>query len=652
MPDDVRRGELRAELKAAVAAREAATAVACVRELAGGAEAKAGDVFVCASALGKLGPELRGLAGMRALRTFVARSVTVEPMLPQIVVEGVLAGLALEMRVGGFGSWMDELLNPVGLAEIELLVLVLDLEDVAGRLPEMCADGVGAEVAAEIGGAVARLGHLLRGFRAGSRARVVVQGFVVPDTSSLGMVGDANLPNSLPNAVLRLNAGLAGMCAGMADCVFFDVDRLAARAGRRRWADTRLFLASRLPVAAGNFSAYARGLVRSVSALVRAPRKVLCTDLDNTLWGGVLGEEGVAGIVTGSTFPGTPYFLYQRYLKQMAMRGILLAAVSKNNEEDVREAFAARAADLAVGLDDFAALKISWGEKSDALQELAKQLSLGLDSFVFVDDNPVELEAIRQRLPEVACVAAPVDEPWRLLERLTDEAFFDVARVTEDDRNRLGDYKAQAQRAELEETAGGDRESFLASLGIVCSFGSAVEAPLARAVQLMGKTNQFNLTTRRRSATDIEQIAGEPGGQAIAVRVRDRFGDAGVVGLALARTVGDVCVIDSLLLSCRVIGRGVETALLAQIAATAVRHGATRLVGEYVPTKKNAPCATFYAEHGFVKADDAAIGSGSAEEGLERYALELNHNLPAMPAWLTPEGMLFDELRDRADVAS
>jgi len=656
MPDDGRRAELRAELKAAVAGRDAAAAVSCVRALTGEADAKAGDLFVCASALAKLAPELRATPGMRGLRTFFARSVTVEPMLPQIAVTGVLAGLALEMKVGGFGSWMDELLNPAGLAQIELLVLVLDLEDVAGRLPEMCADGVGAEVDAEIAGAVARLGHLLRGFRAGSRARVVVQGFVVPDWSSLGVVGDANLPNSLPNAVQRLNAGLAGMCAGVADCIFFDVDRLASRSGRRGWADTRLFLASRLPVAAANFGAYAQGLVRSVNALVRAPRKVLCTDLDNTLWGGILGEDGVGGIVTGSTFPGTPYFGYQRYLQQIAARGILLAAVSKNNEADVREAFQARAADLALGIEDFAALKISWGEKSDALKELAAQLSLGLDSFVFVDDNPVELEAVRQRLPEVACVAAPVEEPWLLPERLADAAFFDVARVTEDDRNRLGDYKAQAQRAEMETAAGGDRESFLASLGIVCSFGSAVDAPLARAVQLMGKTNQFNLTTRRRSAAEVELFATEGGGQAIAVRVRDRFGDAGVVGLALARTVGEVCVIDSLLLSCRVIGRGVETALLAQIAATALRDGATRLIGEYVPTKKNAPCATFYGDHGFVAADATSAAEsmpdGGTDEGLERYALDLTHNLPAMPAWITPEGMLFDELRDRAVVAS
>ncbi len=652
MLDEVRRGELRTALRFAVSARDAAAALGTVRALAGGSEAKPGDVFVCASALGKLGREIGELSGMRRLRTFVARSVTVEPMLPQVVVEGALAGMLLEMRVGGFGSWMDELLNPEATGvETDLLLLVLDVEDVAGRLPEMCADGVGARVDEEIAGAVARLGHLLRSFRAGSRARVMVQGFVLPDVSSLGLVGEANLLNSLPNAVGRLNTGLARVCAGIADCVFFDVDRLAAQVGRRRWSDTRLFLASRLPVAAANFVLYARGVVRSVAAMARAPRKVLCTDLDNTLWGGVLGEEGVGGIVTGSTFPGTPYLLYQRYLKQLASRGVLLVAVSKNNEADVREAFAARSADLAVGLDDFAALKISWGEKSEALRELAQELSLGLDSFVFVDDNPVEAEAIRQRLPEVAVVEAPVEEPWRLLELLADEAFFDVVRVTEDDRNRLGDYKAQAQRAELEATVGGDRESFLASLETVCTFGSALDAPLARAVQLMGKTNQFNLTTRRRSAGEIEQFVTERGGQAIAVRVRDRFGDAGVVGLALARTVGTECVIDSLLLSCRVIGRGVETALLAQIAATAARDGATRLVGEYIATKKNQPCATFYRDHGFA-AESEGASAGFAEESLQRFALDLTDVSPAMPAWITLEGVLLDELRDRADVAS
>ena len=178
---------------------------------------------------------------------------------------------------------------------------------------------------------------------------------------------------------------------------------------------------------------------------------------------------------------------------------------------------------------------------------------------------------------------------------LAAQPFFDAAVVTDDDVNRLNEYKAQAQRAELADSAG-NRDEFLASLEIVCTFLSALEAPLARSVQLLAKTNQFNLTTRRHSAAEVEAFASIPGGQAVAIRVRDRFGDAGVVGLALARTEGRFLLIDSLLLSCRVIGRGIETALLAHIAENAIRAGANRLVGEFIATKKNAPCADFYLE--------------------------------------------------------
>jgi FkbH-like protein len=408
-----------------------------------------------------------------------------------------------------------------------------------------------------------------------------------------------------------------------------------------------MFLASRLPIAAASFSTYSRGLIRSLSALYRAPRKVLCTDLDNTLWGGVLGEEGTDGIATGSAFPGNCYLEYQRYLKQLSSRGILLAIVSKNNEADVREAFQVRAADLGLSLDNFVATKISWNEKADSIRELAKELSLGLDSFVFVDDNPVECEAIRQQLPEVAVVGAPVDEPWKLVELLSKQQFFDAAVVTEDDVNRLSDYKAQSQRAELAGSAG-SRDEFLASLGIVCTFLSALDAPLARSVQLLAKTNQFNLTTRRHSAAEVEEFASTPGGQAVAIRVRDRFGDAGVVGLALARTKGDSCLIDSLLLSCRVIGRGIETALLAHLADNAIRAGAKHLIGEFIATKKNAPCADFYSDHGFVKDQS----SQDAPTDSVFYQLDLTTSAPSSPSWLTLEGNESNELSASSVVAS
>jgi FkbH-like protein len=230
---------------------------------------------------------------------------------------------------------------------------------------------------------------------------------------------------------------------------------------------------------------------------------------------------------------------------------------------------------------------------------------------------------------------------------LSAQPFFDANVVTEDDVNRVSEYKAQAQRAELATNSGG-RDEFLASLGIVCTFVSALQGPLARSVQLLGKTNQFNLTTRRYSAAEIEEFASAQSGQAVVIRVRDRFGDAGVVGLALARNRGDSCYIDSLLLSCRVIGRGIETALLAHLAEGALKTGATRLVGEFIATKKNAPCADFYPDHGFMRIEQQEQDPSNSVF----YELDLTASAPASPQWITLEGNESNELSASAVVSA
>jgi FkbH-like protein len=632
MERDVDRQEIRRALSEAVRTEQAHEVLRHAQELL--RSGKPADTMFCASAFKSVGEALVEQAACKRLKTFVVRSVTVEPILPFLTVEAALAGYVLDIEIGGYGAYMDEMMTPQGNLDrsgAELVLVLLDLEEISGRLPDLCADGLGIGVEAELAESVQRVGQMLRSYRERNGGRLVVQGCVVPEVTSLGLVGDGNLKYSLVNVVKDLNRQLLALCTTVSDCVFFDVDEIAARYGRATWRDARLFLASRLPLSTGAFGTYARSLVRTMSVLFRAPRKVLCTDLDNTLWGGVLGEDGAHGIVTGSAFPGNCYLEYQRYLKHLAARGILLALVSKNNEADVEEAFQVRSADLAVQLDTFVAKKIGWNEKSDALRALATELSLGLDSFVFVDDNPTECEAIRQYLPEVAVVQAPVDTPWELVPMLADKWFFDSAAITEDDVNRSKEYEAQAQRDNLRDTAT-SRDEFLQSLGIVCTFVSALHAPLARSVQLLAKTNQFNLTTRRHSSAEVERFASTAGGQAVAVRVRDRFGDAGVVGLALVLQRGDECVIDSLLLSCRVIGRGIETALLAFVAQHAAKMGSRWLIGEYIESKKNAPCADFYPRHGFER--DPQLD----ESGSTFYRLDLTQRMPISPPWLTIEG--------------
>jgi FkbH-like protein len=633
MQNDSERQERRRLIKQAVSQQDAAAVLPEVRHLLA-ASSKPTDVAFCASAFAEIADSHIAQLAATPVKLHIVRSITVEPILPFLKVEAALAGYVLDVKVGGYGSYFDELLHPPGALKDftpDLVMVLLDLEDLAGRLPDVCASNRAADVAHEIEESISRMATVLKAFRQANPARLLVQGCVLPDRTSLGDVGDANLPSSLRNAVVQLNQQLAALCRSIPACVFFDVDHLAARHGRANWRDERMFLASRLPIASDAFSPYAAGLVRSLSVLFRAPRKVLCTDLDNTLWGGVLGEDGPEGIATGTAFPGNSYLNYQRYLKHLSARGILLAIVSKNDEPDVRRAFEIRAADLALTLDDFVALKISWGDKSEALRELASELSLGLDSFVFVDDNPLETESVRQQLPQVAVIQAPVEAPWKLVDLLSQSPFFDAAIVTDEDTNRLSEYKAQAQRAQLVNNSA-NRADFLASMQIVCTFESALHAPLSRAVQLLAKTNQFNLTTRRRSASEIEDFASDPSGQAIVVRARDRFGDSGVVGLALARTLGDACHIDSFLLSCRVIGRGIETALLARLAQHAKQTGAKSLTGEFISTGKNTPCATFYPDHGFEPV------SPTAESTSVLYHLNLAPSTLATPEWITVEG--------------
>lgn len=624
---------LRESIKDSVAKQDACATVQLVRQLLA-ASGKPADVVLGASSFTAVADAIQRQPGVRRLKTYIVRSVTVEPIVPFLRVEAVLGGYVLDVEVGGYGSYMDEMLDPhstLGRSQADLVWVLLDLEEISGRLPDLCADGVGVGVEAELSESVSRVGHMLRSYRANNTGRLVLQGCVVPESTSLGQVADANLEYGLVNVVKALNRRLLDLCKTVSDCIFFDVDEVAARYGRAAWRDTRIFLSSRLPISAGAFGSYARGLVRTSSALFRPARKVLCTDLDNTLWGGVLGEDGPQGIVTGSAFPGNCYLEYQRYLKQLSARGILLALVSKNNEADVEEAFRLRSADLAVRLDTFVAKRIGWNEKAASLRELAEELSLGLDSFVFVDDSPVECAGIRQYLPDVTVVEVPVDKPWELVRTLSEAWFFDSAAVTLDDLNRTKEYEAQAQRNSLRDAAS-SKDEFLQSLGIVCRFIGAFDAPLARAVQLLAKTNQFNLTTRRHSAAEVERFATEPGGQAVAVRVRDRFGDAGVVGLALVRKRGDECWIDSLLLSCRVIGRGIETALLSHVAKAAASAGATHLIGEYIESPKNAPCADFYPRNGF------EIDSRSDQAGSIFYRLDLTGHIPTSPPWLTLEG--------------
>jgi len=372
------------------------------------------------------------------------------------------------------------------------------------------------------------------------------------------------------------------------------------------WEDERLWEAARQhPSPAGSVA-----VVECWLALLRARwgqmRKVLVTDLDNVLWGGIVGEDGVEGLRLGpGSAIGEAHARYQQYLLDLKNHGVLLAVCSKNNDADAREAFARRS--MPLKREDFSTWMVNWDDKADNLRALSAKLRLGLDSFVFVDDQPAERARVRQALPEVAVPELPADSAGYVA-CLQARRFFETA-VSAEDRGRTAAYRANEQREQSR--AGADSlEEFLRGLEMVCEHGPITASELDRVEQLLARTNQWNLTTRRHSRAEIVKLITLPGALTHWFRLRDRFGDHGLVGLwILVPRSGGEWEIDSWVMSCRVIGRSLEELMFNVMLESARAAGAQGLRGIYLSTAKNNLVAGLLPGFGFTPVEDKSAMS-------------------------------------------
>jgi FkbH-like protein len=374
-----------------------------------------------------------------------------------------------------------------------------------------------------------------------------------------------------------------------------DLAAWAAFEGKTQMNATLDFLA-RQPLSAKGQLGFALFIARCLRPLIVPRRKVLALDLDNTLWGGVVGEDGVAGLKLGHEFPGNVYLRIQRELLELRNRGVLLVLLSKNNEADARQVFDSLP-DMLLKWDDFAVRKIDWNHKHENLREAARELGLGLDSFAFLDDSDYEREQMRQLIPEVLILNESPD-PLHTLRSLWETDAFDSLAVTEEDRGRHRDYTVRAARNV--EAHQDDLAAFLKSLEMEATVEEIGPSNMERVVAMLGKTNQFNLTTRRHSRAEVQAMLELPGSISLALRLRDKFGDQGIIALLLAIPNGNdaALVVDSFLVSCRALGRGVENALWAAMVNRAHRHKVRKLEAEYRATAKNAIVASLYDKLG------------------------------------------------------
>jgi FkbH-like protein len=348
-------------------------------------------------------------------------------------------------------------------------------------------------------------------------------------------------------------------------------------------------------------------MLRYVLPLVGRARKCLVLDLDNTLWGGIVGEDGPDGIKIARGDPeGEAFRSFQHAVAGLKARGVILAIASKNNLGDVEEAFAAFS-DMPLKLDDFAAIEINWNDKYESILRIADSLNIGTDSLVFMDDNPVECALVRGMVPEVKTMCLPED-PSGYAELLYELPYFERLSLTAEDRVKGRHYAEERKRKESREQAVG-LSGFLTSLGTEIVVRRPLKADAARVHQLFTKTNQFNLTTKRYGPGDVERFMTDEAFDIRVVEVKDNFGDLGTVGLVLMENSDKEWCIDSFILSCRAMGRGIESAIMNCLKEDYLVSGRTSAFKAlFIPTAKNVPVRRFYDDQGFGLEEESAGG--------------------------------------------
>lgn len=538
-------------------------------------------------------------AGLQPWRLAVAGSSTTAQLMPLLRLHAFCRGLRLETYEAPFGLYRQEILDPSSALyafKPQTVLLFVDHRDAEP-----------GPVEGEAGRWEGLWGRLAQG----AGCSVVMNNFAAPAARPWG-----NLEGSQPDHGLgrlrRLNALLAERARG--GVLILDAEHLSGVVGKERWHDARFWHHSRQAMSFEALARYAAEAAALVAALAGRSKKVLVLDLDNTLWGGIVGEDGAAGLKLDGP-EGEPFVEFQKYLKALKERGVLLAVASKNDPAAAQEPFASRP-EMALKLEDFSAFEAGWGPKDEALRRIAAKLNVGVDALAFVDDTAMEREAVRNFLPEVAVVDLPED-PSEYVRALDAARLFEPAAVSAEDAARAAHFAAEAAR-EAHKAAAADLPAFLKGLGMRAEAGPFSEADLERVVQLYNKTNQFNLTTRRVTEAQVRAWLSDPAVFTLQARLSDRHGDYGLVACLSARERARDLVVEDWLMSCRALGRGLETLCFNRLLAEARRRGLKRLVGRFEPTAKNGLVKDLYPSLGFTSDGSGAwrleVAAGAPRE--------------------------------------
>ncbi len=543
----------------------------------------------------------------------LAATFTADPLLPHLGGGLIQKGIpAPKFAIAPYNQLYQLCLNPSVTLKQDQLDAIIILWRIEDFLEDQLIEAMAGEVALsalidEVNSLLDAIGSL----RAKFKGTLIVS--TPPYPVSLPLFDPHEMAQPTSGVVLYgelLHRWIAGL-EDIGGIRILDLHGFLQHAGYADSHDERKWYLYKQPYTETFWSYLGAQLVRIIAAQTISAKKCVVVDCDDTIWGGIVGESGISGIALGEDFPGSAFRDFQKYLLFLANKGIFLAVASKNNREDVFEVFD-NLDSMVLSRDDISVFQVHWKSKVDSLQSIASTLNIATSALVFVDDNPKEISEVQERLPEVTCYLVP-EEVAYLPGLLKGEGLFDISEITEEDRLRVKMVAAEQQRSK--QRGKRTEEEFLSSLELKVDVFEAESRHMVRVTQLVNKTNQFNLTARRRTQDEMEVLNASEDAHVFAMTVSDRFGQYGLVGVAIICRSGDSdWHLDTLLMSCRVLGRNVETAFLAKIAEATQKFGGSTLCGKYLPTRKNSLVEDFYKKHGF--AYEASNGCWVAGTGI------------------------------------
>lgn len=568
----------------------AAEAWNCLRQLAAHAldEAQLSQLAILVGGL----PSSKDLPA--AMKLAVVGDGTLSLLGPAVIGSALRWDLRIDVLSGDYGMAVNDAMNadsPIHAAKPDVVLVACDWRMLG--LNRVQTTEAEANIAVER--AFLTLRTIVEGLRPSVRRAIIVQTVVPPLDMLFGSFDRATICSPFAQ-VNALNAKLLEWSAGNG-IVLLDIARLAATIGLEQWDSPQQWHASKLPFAFEMVPLYADHVARTLGAIVGKSRKCLVLDLDNTLWGGVIGDDGVGGIALGQgSATGEAFLAIQHIAMDLRNRGVILAVCSKNEMDAAMIPFREHS-EMLLKEEHIAVFQANWIDKAANLKAIAETLNIGLDALVFLDDNPAEREQVRSALPMVAVPEVSTD-PAFYPRILLAAGYFDTISFGDDDRIRAETYRANAERAALEANAS-NLDDYLQSLDMVCTIRPFNAEGRARIAQLINKSNQFNLTTRRYTESEVAGVEADPNKYGLQIQLVDRFGNNGMISVIIADKAADTWTIDTWLMSCRVLGRRVEHAVLANLVTAARQAGAQSLIGHYVPTLKNKMVADHYGKLGF-----------------------------------------------------